>query len=276
MIFSKSKLMIAALLVSGISFAQGVRSLSLPIGAQYNISENTSTHSTTKVAGQDLKTDMDVTSVYQLSVDGLKGNNYDLTGTIKDIKMNLNQAGQAMSYDSKKPDSNSPLAGVMGDVLNKPQKLQITKQNVLVSDPNAKADLSSPLSEAQRRGFGSQMAFIALPADLKAGDSFNITTEDKPTATKMDLKYVVKSISGGAAEVQYAGTTNTDGVVKANGTDMNTKTTGTVSGTATVDLKTGVVQTADINSKVSGAVAVMGQEMPISVDTSSKITVTKL
>src|SRR5664279_1727020 len=58
-------------------------------GQKYTVENKITTNSTSEMQGQSMETNADITSVYNLEVDDVKDNTYDMTNKIAAIKMNM-------------------------------------------------------------------------------------------------------------------------------------------------------------------------------------------
>lgn len=272
----KFNLIFGALFLSGACLAQNSGKINVTKGQKFLVSSTIKTHSVTSAMGQDMQTEMNISSTYNLSVDNAATSQYDLTGTLIKMKMSMSMMGQQMEYDSDKPDASNPMAEGVNQVLNKPQSIKIDQQGKILAAVTSSEDMSPILQQLASTGAGSKEAFLAVSPNLKAGDTFQTDNSDSATGTQTTLKYTVKSISGNMATLSFTGKMKTNKTIETQGMQVNTVSEGTVDGETVVDMKTGVIQTTKSNVKSTGTVNAMGQEMPITADVNTETKVTEV
>lgn len=256
------------------AMAQNTNSLQLTQGKSYNVTSNIQTTSKTSVQGQDMETSINMKALYNMSVAGSQSNQYSINSTIKSIKMEMSQMGMDMKYDSDDPkDASSPLAEGLSSVLNKPQTVKLDNQGNVVKGPaDNSADASPILKQFENSGYGTQAAFIALPVNVKVGDTWTVSNNDSGVSNI--THYTIKSIDNNLVNLDVSGETKADMTVENQGMEIHTKTAGTFTGTAIV-ATTGVLQNSKITTSSKGNVEVMGQEMPTETTVVSETTVTE-
>lgn len=271
----KLYLVIAACAFSfGIS-AQSQATIQLTKGKAYTISNLITTQSTTNVMGQDMESNILSGTTYSMEVADASKAGYTLKNTIKSINMKMEMMGQEMKYDSNDPaDANSPMAAGVSEYIGKPIVLNVDASGKILkvsTDANSGSALSEQLSKS---GFGTQVAFLALPADVKVGDKWSVNDPDT-SAISNKIDYVVKSIDGNKVTLDFSGTTKAKGTIENNGMEIHTNTTGTITGTAIVDKLTGITLSSKSTSKATGSVEVQGQEFPTQATVESTTTTTE-
>jgi hypothetical protein len=271
-------LVVAAMCSSMALFAQSNGSLNLKKGQKYVVENKVTTKSSTEMQGQQMEANIDATTLYNIEVKDAVANNYNLTNTITNLKMNMSQMGQEMTFDSdKKDDLNGPIGTAMKDFINQPKAVVIDKSGKVIGEKkDEKKDeptsmMAKQLGNFEATGFGADMAFEALPQNAKVGSAWtNKTDVDGISKT---TNYTVKSINGKLATIGLEGTLATDTKMEMQGMEITTKTTGTFTGEEIVDITTGVVQSNNLTTDAKGIVGVMGQELPTSSKVVSATTV---
>ena len=265
-----SLLAVAAMFTYSATFAQANNNLMLKKGQKYMVENKTSTNSTTEVQGQAMEVSIEATTSYEVEVTDNKDNNYNLSNTIKNVKMEMSQMGQEISFDSdKKADLDGPIGSAMKDYINVPQKVMISNQGDIIKDAVEKSDKpATPFGDVGAGGFGAALTFHALPKDLKVGQTWKNTSNENGTVK--NTTYTVKSINGDLATLTMAGDLDVNAKMEQMGMEMTTKAKGTFTGEEVVDSKTGVIQSQTMIVNSDGNIEVMGQELP----TSSKVTST--
>jgi hypothetical protein len=273
-----SVLVVAAMCSAMALFAQSNASLNLKKGQKYVVENKVTTKSSTEMQGQQMEANIDATTLYNIEVKDAVANNYNLTNTITNLKMNMSQMGQEMTFDSdKKDDLAGPIGTAMKDFINQPKAVVIDKSGKVIGEKkDEKKDeptsmMAKQLGNFEATGFGADMAFEALPQNAKVGSAWtNKTDVDGISKT---TNYTVKSITGKLATIGLEGTLATDTKMEMQGMEITTKTTGTFTGEEIVDMTTGVVQSNNLTTDAKGIVGVMGQELPTSSKVVSATTV---
>lgn len=265
-----SLLAVAAMFTYSATIAQANNNLMLKKGQKYMVENKTSTYSTTEVQGQAMEVTVEATTSYEVEVTDNKDNNYNLSNTIKNVKMEMSQMGQEISFDSdKKADLDGPIGSAMKDYINVPQKVMISNQGDIVKDAAASSDKpATPFGDVGAGGFGAALTFHAMPKDLKVGQTWKNSSNE--SGTVKNTTYTVKAINGNLATLTMTGDIDVNAKMEQMGMEMTTKAKGTFTGEEVVDAKTGVIQSQTMVVNSDGNIEVMGQELP----TSSKVTST--
>ena len=260
----------AAILTCSVLFAQTNNKLDLKKGQKYLVENNSSTYSTTEVQGQPMEVTIKATTTYQIEVTDNKDNLYNLTNTIKNVKMELTQMGQQVNFDSdKKEDLDGPMGSAFKTYLGVPQKVTINNQGDLMTEASKKTDKSAtPLGDFESTGFGASMAFQALPKELKVGQTWKGSKTADGTIT--NTNYTVKAINGDFATLTISGDMDINKKMEQMGMEMTAKSKGKFTGEEVVNIKTSIIQSQSMVINSDGNIEVMGQELP----TSAKVTST--
>jgi hypothetical protein len=279
-----SLLAIMALTISMGVFAQNNASVNLKKGQKYVIENKSSTHSSTEVQGQSMESTIDATTTFNVEVKDVAGNNYNLTNILSAVKMNMGQMGQTIEFDSqKKEDLEGPMGSALKDYINKPKSIVIDKSGKVIpqkedkkadSTDNAANMIAKQLGNFEESGYGAEMAFEALPANIKVGSTWSNKTDNDGIVKTTN--YIVTAISGNLATISLTGTLTTDKKMEMQGMEMTVKSTGKFSGVEIADIKTGVVQSNTSTTDATGTVNAMGQEFPTSTKVTSTTTVKTL
>lgn len=256
--------------------AQKSTSLKLPANKTYQVVNILETNSSTDVQGQKMESTANVTSTYSIEVKGKAGDNYNLSSTLSHINMSMSMMGQDIKFDSDSTnDMNGEFGTALKDYINQPKALQMDNSGKVSTDSKDTSlnDLAKRLHLAQS-GFGTQLAFLPLPANAKVGDSWkeNLNSDGMSRTTN----YTIKDISGNIATISFNTIDSVTTTLEQNGMEIATKTTGKSEGEEKVDLKTGVVQSGTSKGDASGTVTAMGQDFPMSTKITSSTTVKEL
>lgn len=256
--------------------AQKNASLNLPASKTYQVVNTLETNSSTDVQGQSMESTANVSSTYNIQVKAKTGRNYNLSSTLSHINMNMSMMGQDIKFDSEnKDDMNGEFGSALKDYINEPKDIQMDNSGMVTTDSK-----DTSLGEIAKRlhldenGFGTQLAFLALPAKAKVGDSWteNRNSDGRSTITN----YTIKDISGNIATISFTSTDSVSTTMKQNGMEIGVKTTGKATGEKKVDIKTGVIQSSTTKGDASGTVSAMGQDFPMSTKVTSITTVKEM
>jgi hypothetical protein len=274
MIMKKTILFIAtAILTCSLSFGQTNNKLAINKGQKYVVENKSSTYSITEVQGQPMEVTIEATTTYHIEVTDSKDNLFTLASTIKNVKMDMSQMGQQISFDSdKKEDMDGPIGSTFKTYLDIPQTVKINNQGDIIPETsNASDKTSSPFGDFESTGFGASMAFRSLPKDLKVGQTWKGSKTADGTIT--NTNYKVKSINGDLATVTLSGDMNVDKKMEQMGMEMTTKSKGQFTGEEVVNIKTGIIQSQTMVINTDGNIEVMGQELPTSAKVTSSTSV---
>jgi hypothetical protein len=233
-----------------------------------------------------MQTTADVTTVYNIEVNGVKDDNYNMTNKIAAIKFHMNSIGQDISFDSdKKEDMDGQMGSSFKEIINQPKEVTMDKSgNIVLSKNNDTAmekDAASQtemilkqLGDPTQIGYGAKIAFCAIPVNATAGTSWkDSTSSDGITRV---TNYVIKSIDNGVATIALSGTETRDTKLTMQGMEIGTKTTGTFTGEQIADIKTGVISQNNLTADATGTISLMGQAIPTTVKATSATTVKAL
>ena len=217
---------------------------------------------------------------YSIEVKDVTDAGYSLSNTLKSLKSSTSQMGQEMTFDSeKKEDMEGPVGSALASSIHVPMPVMITKKGDVVPDKNAKKSddksmITRSIATYEATGYGSQMAFLAIPANAKVGDTWSANHDTKDS--KITTNYTVKEINGDVVTLSIAGTTSNDVTMENNGMELEIKTSGKFTGEEKVNSKTGVVQSSTTVTDASGTVGAMGQEFPSTTKVTTTTTVKML
>lgn len=263
-----SFLAVVAMFTYSATIAQAKNNLMLKKGQKYLVEAKTSTYTATEVQGQPMEVTVEGTTSYEIEVTDNKDNTYNLSNTIKNVKMEMSQMGQEISFDSdKEGDLDGPIGSTMKEYINAPQMVKMSMQGEIIKDAAEKSDKpASPLGDFETGGFGAALAFQALPKDLKVGQTWKNTSNENGTVK--NTTYTVKAMNGNLATLTMEGDMDINAKMEQMGMEMTNKAKGTFTGEEVVDVTTGVIQSQNMVVNSDGTIEVMGQELP----TSSKVT----
>lgn len=270
-------LIAAAFCFSTTAFTQSGATLHLQKGQKFQVENKIETTSSTTVQGQAMDSKADITSTYNIEVKDKVNDNYNLSNTISHILMNMEMMGQSINFDSDKQEDMDGMIGEgLKDYINKPQDVKMDNSGKIISDPKdtSKASAIAKQLNFAQSGYGTQMAFLAIPKNAKVGTSW--TSKTDAGGIESTNNYTIKEINGDVATVSVAGTVATNMTMQQNGMDVVTKTSGKMAGEEKVNMKTGVIQSSTTTGDASGTVTAMGQDFPSSTKVTSTTTIKAL
>jgi hypothetical protein len=283
----KKILLLIAFVLSAITItlAQTASTLNLSKGQKYLVENKISTQNTQEVQGQSIESKADFSSSYNIEVREVKDNNYNLTNTIKTVKVNASAMGQDISFDSdKKEDLDSENGNELKKYINQPKDITIDKSGKVVT--TKKPDTSTAqatqanmitmimkqmVGDPEEGGYGANLAFEALPENAKIGTTW--ADSSSSDGISKVTNYTIKEINGNKATIVLEGTLITDIKSEMQGMEVTTKTKGKFSGEDIVDIETGVIQQRTSIMDATGIIGVMGQEIPNTTKVTSATTV---
>ncbi len=267
----------AAICISTAINAQTTASLQLAKGQKYLVDNKMETTSSTEMQGQTMETKANIASTYKIVVNDKTADNYNLTNTISRIVMNMSMMGNEINFDSdKKEDMSGQMGEGLKDVVNHPQNVVMDNTGKIINQPATDSSVSQIAKQLNfaASGYGAQMAFLALPKNLKPGTTWTEKTDDN--GITRTTNYTIKEVNGNIATVTFTGTVATDTKMEQQGMEITTKTSGKFSGEEKVDSKSGVIQSSNTVADATGTVSAMGQDFPTSSKVSSTTTVKSL
>ncbi|MEO8764465.1 MAG: DUF6263 family protein [Ginsengibacter sp.] len=259
--------------------------LNLVKGQKYLVENKITTQNTQQVQGQTIESKADFLSSYHIEVKDVKDNNYNLTNTIKTVKVNASAMGQDISFDSqKKEDLDGENGSELKKYIDQPKDIIIDRSGKVISSkkPDTSANsaaqanmitmiMKQMVGDPEEGGYGANMAFEPLPEKAAIGTTWADSSRDDGVSKVTN--YTLKEINGNNATIVLDGTMTTDVKSEMQGMQISTKTKGKFTGEDIVDMKTGVIQQRNSTMDASGTISVMGQDIPSSTRVTSVVTV---
>jgi len=257
--------------------AQSNGSLQLAKGQKYVVENKLTTTSNTQVQGQAMESNADISTVYNIEVKDMTSNKINLSNTISNLKMNMTMMGQSINFDSDSTnDMNGEIGKTLKDYINQPKGVAIDHSGHFIAstDTSATSGFAQQM-DFEASGYGAEMAFLALPKNAKAGDSWT-DNYSGDSSIKKTTTYTIKNIADNVATVSLTGTVANTKTMEQNGMEISTKTTGKFSGEEKVNTKTGVIESGNWTIDSAGTVTAMGQDFPTTTKVTSTTTVKTL
>lgn len=209
---------------------------------------------------------------------------YSISNTVKRMVMNMGGI-QEMKFDS---DNKEDMEGEMGQslkerigvptefVINNDGIITEVKGKVKTGDPSGVSGMMESMfgqNIEEKEGDGFQ-ALANIPVKgAKVGESWvDSVTED---GNKTYTTYTLKEVKGDEGLVTLSGNSNISKEVDQQGMSLQIMMQGTILGEYTFDVPTGIIKNRKQTTKATGTVDVMGQSVPMTVDTSVTSTITR-
>jgi hypothetical protein len=296
----KKHLIITALIVTSLLNLQAIAQKAIDLsfkpenGSNYLVTSNSDIIINQTMMGQEMKIDMSYGAdmLYEIlpSVP-----NKDLKMTYGKTKMNMSMMGRNISMDSENPDTtdalSKPMHALKGSVItatvsNKGEVVKITgteELNKKLTDasggnPQTAEMLKGVIGEKALKSAFEQSFKIYPDKPVKLGDSWITTTTIESTYILHSVNtYTLNKIDGNNAVLDVASKLSTNGAQKmeTNGMEMNITLDGGQKGTMIVDIASGIAVSSQLEQALKGKIEVMGNEVPMTVSTKSKMNSVK-
>ncbi len=198
---------------------------------------------------------------------------------ITKIKSSGNAGGMAADYDSEKPDSenNPELIETFKDKLNAEDEFSVNRTTLISTDLTKKDSIGNGPMEAITDAVGGTDAvasemFFLIPKGTKAGNSWSTTSETK--TGKTENSYILKEVNEGFANVDFKTITSLNITFPYEGMEMKMNLRMKISGSIIVNTETGILKKKSTLIISEGSMNMMGQETPLTMNTTMKSTYT--
>lgn len=226
-------------------------------------------------------------------------NNTTIVTTFKKVGFETKSPQGNISYDSDektepKDMSSAMMSNIFGNMIGESFSMTVDKEGKVTNVTGMEAIFTNMIKklgldtvpggaqsiagfkeqfsdEQFKKNFGE--SFNILPSkEVKIGDSWDIETNSDMMG--MDLKskntYTLKSIEGDIATVDVVSNFNADKTEGGEGKEMDMD--GTQTGTMKIDVNTGMAVEGNITQTINSKQQVMGQEIPMKINGTVKIT----
>ncbi|RYY85447.1 MAG: hypothetical protein EOO15_17015 [Chitinophagaceae bacterium] len=288
----KKLFLFGALAFSLSGFAQKVTGkIGLQKGQKLEVVTETKRNATQEIMGQTMESTMSSTTTEVYDVEDATATGATVEHKVKQVKFNVDGAGQSQSFDSEKPED---LKGEMGQIVDKKflkNKYKMTLDasgrvvSVKLDDDNAAAKkkddeeggMAAMMAEQMggniatpKAGDATLFSIVPTSREVGVGDTWADSSSSQGVRTKKN--YTVKSITADEVLVDFTTETRMEKKIEIMGNEAAVNTTDKGTGTITFDRKTGLVKSISTSTKAEGAVEAQGMTIPLTSDT--KITVT--
>lgn len=239
-----------------------------------------------EMMGQTMDFNIETNTKSHIEIKDASSNSFSIANTLKRVSMNVNGAGQEQQFDSdKKEDLDGQMGAPFKNKIGKTKEYTVNTQGVITAakDTADKMDeamgmmgsMSGSMSEMMGEKVGTHFRALAnIPAKgARIGDSWVDSTGD--AKIKSLITYTLKSVAGNEGVVSLAGSTNVNQDVEQGSMAMHVDMKGVTEGEYSFDLVSGIISNMKSVTKSTGTVEVMGQSVPLKMETTVFNTVTK-
>lgn len=284
---------LSVLLVSVSAIAQKAYTLkqNFPIGKKYDFSMISDQVINQEVAGQKISLNQNIGTDYTFSIRNGDNLEKDIEVVYNRIFMKSSANGNVMAMDSDDQDSTkqNPFIGLKGasftmtmaadgsiksltgiDRMLNNMASKMSKDSATIQ--TVKAALSKQFnSEGMKQTMESSLR-IYPEKPVKVGESWTVDTKMQMTMPIETItKYTLKEVKDGIAYLNINGTLVSKGNFQAMGNEMETNLTGTNTGDAQLDIKTGLILNSHLRVELIGTMQSMGQDIKFELQGINKI-----
>ena len=266
--------------VLSVSAQKVSKKITLEKGQQIEQQTKTTVSMTQEMMGQSMEIKMESDATNFLDVTSNSAAGFDMTNTLKRILLNMNVSGQETKFDSeKKEDMDGQLGATFRNKINKPRGFTVNKDGVIASvKDTAKSeeeDMIGGMLNATEETAGAAFTAVAnIPAaGVKVGDSWTDSTNVNNARTVN--RYTLRRVTNGEGTVDINSDMNLSREMERQGMQMQMELKGTSVGEYVFDVNSGLVKSRKALTKASGSVDVMGQSIPLTIETTTTSTLTK-
>lgn len=231
-------------------------------GATYTVNTKSTLMNMMEIQGQSMTSIQSNESRQSLTVKEVKENEITFEGKTEAMKMTISQMGMVLTYDSEHPEKTSPMladqADELGKGLNKPFISKYNSLSKIIENDDHKEDEEASLGKATS-------ALIPLPSEpVSVGSSWTSekTQSISGTTIKANMTYKVTKITRKRIELEVTGTVEDDN-----------ETSGTYSGTASLNPATGMLIKSVIKQNISMTISQQGLTIPLTLSGTTTTTV---
>jgi hypothetical protein len=266
--------------VMSVSAQKVSKKISLEKGQQIEQQTKTNVSMTQEMMGQSMEIKMESNSTNFLDVANNSAAGFDMTNTLKKVLLNMNVSGQETKFDSdKKEDMDGQLGAAFKNKINNPKGFTVNKEGIITSvKDTAKSeedDMIGGMMNANEETAGTAFTAVAnIPAaGVKVGDSWTDSTNVNNARTIN--RYTLRQVNNGEGTVDINSDLNISREMERQGMTMQMELKGTSVGEYIFDVNSGLVKSRKSLTKASGSVDVMGQSIPLTIETNTASTLTK-
>jgi len=222
------------------------------------------------MSGQSVNIKQEVTLNQSVEVSNVdEAGNTDLSIVYDRIRFKQNAMGMEVEWDSENPEASegNMMTQQIAGQLNKALDKTITATIDPLGNP-VQNNSSEVLGESNVSGFETGMLVIFPDHEVAEGDTWEVVTQPDPSNDfTITAVYKLDEYKGKASSISFEGTVS--------GTEMNgapAKLSGTISGKATIDNKTGWLINSTSMQTLEMEMEQQGQTMPMKMTSYTELT----
>lgn len=283
----KKIMLIASLFSAGIITAQTVTpKVSFVKGQLLEQNSQVKVNMVQEMMGQSMDFNIETNTKSHYEIKDASSNSFSIANTVKRVAINMSGAGQERQFDSdKKEDLDGQMGAPFKNRIGKTTEFTINNQGIVTSvkDTAEKLDeamgmmgtMSGSAGEMTAERVGTRFRALSnIPAKgVKVGDTWVDSTGD--IKNRVLTSYTLKSVSGNEAVVSLTGTSLVNKDVEQGSMAMHIEMKGESTGECIFDLVSGIVSNMKSVTKSTGTVEVMGQSVPLKMESSIVATISK-
>lgn len=273
----KTILIITLFAVAGGVSAQTItRKTVLSKGQQLSQTTEVNTNMTQEMMGQSMQIKIKSNLDNLVEVKDAMPSGYAVANTLKHVTMNFNGMGQEQSFDSdKKEDMDGQMGSAFKGKIGHASEFVVGKDGTITSvkkDDSASIDAGGMMGHMINGSLASEKegalftALANIPAKgVKVGESWvdSVNSDNDKSITT----YTLKEVKDNSALVSLDGKVSVSREFQQQGMTMQMNMKGTTAGQYTFDTGSGIVTSRKAVTKANGTVEVMGQSVPVTVET---------
>ncbi|SES25033.1 DUF6263 family protein [Pedobacter rhizosphaerae] len=284
---------LALSLISISAFAQKsyVLKQNFPIGKKYDFSFVSDQIINQKIGEEKINSTQTIGTDYTFDVRNGENTDKNIEVIYGRIFMKSSAMGNGMSMDSEDQDTTkvNPFKGIKGATFNmvmapdgtvksltgvdqmlNSMASKMSKDTAMVN--NIKMQLSKQFNAASLTQTMETSLKIYPEKAIKIGESWVINSQSKlmmPIETS--TKYTLKEVKDGIAYLKVSGSLTSKGSFETMGNKMETDLSGTNSGDAELDIKSGLILKSHIRTELIGKMKAMGQDIDFELQGINKV-----
>jgi hypothetical protein len=267
----KKSILFAALFVAAV--ATNAQAPKLPAGTKFKVVTESNNITSTSMMGQDIEFS-NGSKVYQnFELTSVTGAGYQLATSITRIAGSISAMGNEQKFDSEDASlkSNRMVADQL-KVLNKAIDYTIQNGKVVNTVSAAGSDVLNALL-GQNNGTTDQTKyFLTLPAaSIKPAHQWSVASSS-PDATTESL-FVIAEITATDISVNVLTNAKITSTMNQNGMEIKQNAQGTIKVKRIYDARTGLLKSETGSGGLKGTMNVMGQDAPIDLKVTTKLSV---
>ena len=199
--------------------------------------------------------------------------NIKLKTKIEKLKATGEFGGNSAEYDSEKKDSenNPEMSAALKEKVGVEKELSVDRKTGISTDlTSPKPDVESdPMDDIMKAANGNENTtvnemFFIIPKGTKVGDTW--TTNVDKEGNKTQNKYTLKEVKGNSASIDFNTVVTINQTIPVQGMDMAMNIKLNSNGNFVVNTETGVLIKKTSKTISEGTTNFMGQDSPISMD----------